>query len=124
MLAASFKRTEIVATIGPASNSPQVLEELLLAGVNMFRLNFSHGTQEEHGAVHKAVRQLSEKHSKPVAVLFDIQGPKIRVGTLPTDGLPFVRGNTVRFEHGADYEATGIIPVQHDVSRYLKDRKS
>jgi pyruvate kinase len=120
MLAASFKRTKIVATIGPASNTPKVLEDLLLAGVNMFRLNFSHGTQEEHAAVADYARQLSRKHHKPVAVLADIQGPKIRVGTLPADGLPFVRGTTVRFEYGADYEATGIIPVQHDVSKYLK----
>jgi len=120
MLAASFKRTKIVATIGPASSSPEILEELLLAGVNMFRLNFSHGTHEEHGAVYKIARHLSDKHKKPVAVLADIQGPKIRVGTLPVDGLPFVRGNTVRFEYGADYEATGIIPIQYDVSRYLK----
>ncbi|MDB5178664.1 MAG: Pyruvate kinase [Patescibacteria group bacterium] len=121
MLAASFKRTKIVATIGPSSNSPQVLEELLLAGVNMFRLNFSHGTHEEHGQVAKYARHLSDKHGKPVAVLADIQGPKIRVGTLPIDGLPFVRGNVVRFQFGADYEASGVIPVQHDISKYLKN---
>jgi pyruvate kinase len=120
MLAASFKRTKIVATIGPSTASPEVLEELLLAGVNMYRLNFSHGTHEEHGEVVKTARRLSKKHNKPVAVLADIQGPKIRVGTLPSDGLPFVRGNTVRFQHKADYEATGIIPIQYDVSKYLK----
>jgi pyruvate kinase len=120
MLAASFKRTKIVATIGPASSSPQVLEELLLAGVNMFRLNFAHGSHEQHGEVIKAARQLSAKHHKPVAVLADIQGPKIRVGVLPDDGLPFVRGNAVRFQYGADFDKTGIIPVQHDVSKYLK----
>ena len=92
----------------------------MLAGVNMFRLNFAHGTHEEHGEVIKAARHLSAKHKKPVAVLADIQGPKIRVGTLPTDGLPFVRDNIVRLEFGADYDATGIIPVQHDISKYLK----
>jgi len=120
MLASSFKRTKIVATIGPATNSPQVLEELVLAGVNMFRLNFSHGTHPEHGAVIKIARGLSEKHKKPIAVLADIQGPKIRVGTLPSDGLPFVRDNVMRFEFGADYEATGIVPIQHDISAILK----
>jgi pyruvate kinase len=120
MLAASFKRTKIVATIGPASSSPQILEDLMLAGVNMFRLNFAHGTHEEHGQVIKIARALSAKHKKPVAVLADIQGPKIRVGTLPVDGLPFVRGNIVRFEYAADFDSTGIIPVQHDVSKYLK----
>jgi pyruvate kinase len=120
MLAASFKRTKIVATIGPSSNSPQLLEELLEAGVNMFRLNFAHGTHDEHAEVIKNARALSKKHHKPVAVLADIPGPKIRVGTLPTDGLPFVRGNNVQFQYGADYDATGIIPVQYDVSKYLK----
>ena len=120
MLASSFKRTKIVATIGPASSSPEVLEELLLAGVNAFRLNFSHGTQDEHELVCKTARHLSEKHAKPIAVIADLQGPKIRVGTLPSDGLPFVRDTTVRFKYGADYESHGIIPVQHDVSKYLK----
>ena len=120
MLASSFKRTKIVATIGPASSTPQILEELMLAGVNMFRLNFAHGTREQHGEVLKIARALSAKHKKPVAVLADIQGPKIRLGTLPTDGLPFIRGNIVRFEYAADFDATGIIPVQHDVSKYLK----
>jgi pyruvate kinase len=120
MLASSFKRTKIVATIGPASSSPEVLEELLLAGVNMFRLNFAHGTHEEHGAVIKIARQLAQKHHKPIAVLADVQGPKIRVGILPSDGLPFVRGNIVRFEYGAEFEATGIVPVQHDVSKFVK----
>jgi pyruvate kinase len=120
MLAASFKRTKIVATIGPASSSPQILEELLLAGVNAFRLNMSHGTHDEHAAVVKAARGLSDKHAKPVAVIADLQGPKIRVGTLPSDGLPFVRGNLMRFEYNARYGSTGIIPVQHDISKYLK----
>ncbi|MBW4061085.1 pyruvate kinase [Candidatus Saccharibacteria bacterium] len=120
MLAASFKRTKIVATIGPASSSVDVLEELLLAGVNMFRLNFSHGTHEEHGAVIKLARDLSKKHDKPVAILADIQGPKIRVGSLPGDGVPFVRGHIVHFQFGAVYDETGVIPVQHDVSKYLK----
>src|SRR6202050_1205828 len=120
MLAASFKRTKIVATIGPASSSPQVLEQLLLAGVNMFRLNFSHGTQEEHGEVFHAVRKLSAKHSRPAAILADLQGPKIQVGMLPADGLPFVRDHLIRFELDADYDATGIVPVRHNIAKYLK----
>jgi len=120
MLAASFKRTKIVATIGPASSSPQVLEELMLAGVNAYRLNMSHGTHDEHGEVVKTARHLSEVHRRPVAVIADLQGPKIRVGSLPADGLPFVRDTIVRFEYGAVYDSTGIIPIQHDISKYLK----
>jgi pyruvate kinase len=120
MLAASFKRTKIVATIGPATASPQMLDALMMAGVNAFRLNLSHGTQEEHGKVVKLARGLSDKHGRPVAVLADLQGPRIRVGILPSDGLPFVRDTVVRFQYGADYEATGVIPVQHDISKYVK----
>ncbi len=120
MLAASFKRTKIVATIGPASSSPQVLEELLLAGVNAYRLNMSHGTHEQHAEVVKIARKLSDKHQKPIAVIADLQGPKIRVGTLPADGLPFVRDTVVRFQYGAVFDSTGVIPIQHDVSKYLK----
>lgn len=120
MLAASFKRTKIVVTIGPSSNSPEVMENLIAAGANCFRLNFSHGTHEEYAAIIKNARRLSKHSHKPVALIADIQGPKIRVGALPSDGLPFVRGTTVRFQYGADFEVTGIIPVQYDVSKYLK----
>ncbi|HEX3082698.1 MAG TPA: pyruvate kinase [Candidatus Saccharimonadia bacterium] len=120
MRVSSLKHTKIVATIGPASSSPEVLENLMLAGVNAFRLNLSHGTHEQHGQVVKTARALSAKHKRPIAVIGDLQGPKIRVGTLPADGLPFVRDNLVRFQFGADYDRTGIIPVQHDVSKYLK----
>ena len=120
MLAASFKRTKIVATIGPSSNSPEVMEDLIKAGANGLRLNFSHGTHEQHGAVVKLARQISAKHNKPIAIIADLQGPKIRVSAMPQDGLPFVRGNTVRFKFGADFEKDGIIGVQHDVSKYLK----
>ncbi len=120
MLAASFKRTKIVATIGPASRAPQQLQALMLAGVNGIRLNFSHGTHEEHLAVIKTVRGLSEKLGRPAAIIADLSGPKIRVGNLPVDGLPFVRGETVRFEFGDDYTADSVIPVQHDISKYLR----
>jgi pyruvate kinase len=120
VLAASFKRTKIVTTIGPASNSPAVLEDMVLAGANMLRLNFSHGTHEVHGNIISLARSLSKKHNRPVAILADLQGPKIRVGTLPDDGIAFVAGETVHFEYGADYAKTKIIPMQHDISPYLK----
>jgi len=106
MRSSSLKKTKIVATIGPASSSPQILGELMLAGVNAYRLNLSHGTHEQHGEVVKTARALSEKHKRPIAVIGDLQGPKIRVGTLPADGLPFVRDNLVRFQFGADYDRT------------------
>src|SRR5215468_5133737 len=78
-------RTKIVATIGPASRAPAVLGRLIEAGVNVFRLNFSHGTHEEHSAVLADIRSLSCERGRHVAVLQDLCGPKIRLGTVPGD---------------------------------------
>lgn len=78
-------RTKIVATIGPASRSPAVLRQLVEAGVNVFRLNFSHGTHEEHTAVLADIRAQSRAAGRHVAVLQDLCGPKMRLGPIPGD---------------------------------------
>jgi pyruvate kinase len=78
-------RTKIVATIGPASRAPAVLRHLIDAGVNVFRLNFSHGTHEEHSAVLAHIRALSREAGRHVGVLQDLCGPKMRLGTIPGD---------------------------------------
>lgn len=75
-------KTKIVCTIGPASQSPQILERLIRAGMNVARLNFSHGTQLAHQNVIAAVRQIAANLNKPVAILQDLAGPKIRVGQI------------------------------------------
>ncbi len=77
-----MRRAKIVATIGPASESEQVLESLINAGMNVARLNFSHGTHEQHEAKVSAIRAVSKKMGVPVGILQDLQGPKIRVGKL------------------------------------------
>lgn len=77
-----MRRAKIVATIGPASDSEQVLESLIKAGMNIARLNFSHGTHEQHQARVAAIRAAAKKLGKPIGVLQDLQGPKIRVGRL------------------------------------------
>ena len=74
------RATKIVATLGPASSDPEVLERLLVAGVDVVRLNFSHGTAQDHIDRAALVRSLAEKIGKPVALMADLQGPKIRVG--------------------------------------------
>jgi len=79
------RRTKIVGTIGPASNKPEVLEGLMRAGLDVTRLNFSHGTHDAHRAVYAMVREASAAVAKPIAVLQDLQGPKIRLGKL--DGV-------------------------------------
>ncbi len=84
------KRTKIVCTIGPASNKPETLREMVTAGMNVARLNFSHGTHEEHAELIKKLRVLSNDTGEPVAILQDLQGPKIRVGNLPAEGVKLV----------------------------------
>ncbi len=73
--------TKIVTTLGPASSSPEIIEALFRAGVDMFRLNFSHGVHEEHRERYKTIRALEKKVGRPIAILADLQGPKLRVGT-------------------------------------------
>jgi pyruvate kinase len=77
-----FRRAKIVCTLGPVSSDPEIIDRLVQAGMDMARLNFSHGTPEEHARRLAAVRRASGHHQKPVAVLADLQGPKIRTGTL------------------------------------------
>ena len=84
-----IKKTKIVATIGPSSNTRDVLKELITEGMNVARLNFSHGTYEEHGEVIKTIRSLSREMNTPVGIILDLQGPKIRTGKL-ANGEPVV----------------------------------
>ena len=85
-------RTKIVATIGPASREPAVLEALIEAGLSVARLNFSHGTHGEHAEVVADVRRISEKLDRPVAVLQDLSGPKIRTGPMAAADVELVPG--------------------------------
>src|SRR5262245_36843072 len=75
-----FKRTKIVATVGPSTDSYEHVLKLIKAGANGLRLNFSHGTHEEHGQRIKWIRKASGEYGKPVAIIQDLQGPKIRLG--------------------------------------------
>jgi pyruvate kinase len=86
------RKTKIVCTIGPASESPEILEALIQAGMNVARLNFSHGTQEEHLKKIKTIRQISSRFKQPVAILQDLGGPKIRIGMMKEGGAELKRG--------------------------------
>jgi pyruvate kinase len=88
------RKAKIVVTIGPASQDETVIERLLLAGMNVARLNFSHGVHAEHAARIASLRRVAERLGRPLAVLQDLQGPKIRVGTLP-EALKLEAGQTV-----------------------------
>ena len=74
-----IRRTKIVATLGPATDEPAVLERLIIAGVNVVRLNFSHGKAEDHQQRADLARELAHKNGRTVAILGDLQGPKIRI---------------------------------------------
>lgn len=80
-----MRKTKIICTLGPATDDDKTLEALIQAGMNVARLNFSHGTHEEHAVRIRKVRELSEKSGKPVAVLLDTKGPEIRTGLLKED---------------------------------------
>ena len=77
------RRTKIVATLGPSSDSPEQLRALVAAGMDAARLNLSHGTHEEHAERFRRIRQVADEAGRPVAIIADLQGPKIRVGDLP-----------------------------------------
>lgn len=115
----TLKRTKIVATIGPATDTPDKLDALLKAGANAFRLNMSHGTHEQHAAVVQRGRRMSKLQRKPVAIIADLQGPKIRVGILPEDGVALVVGQEVQFAYDVEYKP-GLVPIQYDFSTHVK----
>jgi len=91
----NFRKTKIVATIGPASENEDTLRRLIEAGIDVARLNFSHGSHEEHLEKIRLIRKLSEELNKPISILQDLQGPKLRVGKLPAEGIPLQAGDMV-----------------------------
>ncbi|MEK7139513.1 MAG: pyruvate kinase [Patescibacteria group bacterium] len=89
------KRTKIICTIGPASASQAVLEKMIRAGMNVARLNFSHGNYTDHRALIRHLRAASKKVGQPVAILQDLQGPRIRIGVMPKAGVVIKPGDEV-----------------------------
>lgn len=99
----SLRHTKIVATIGPASNSPEMLRLLLKAGMDVARLNFSHGNYEDHAKVIENIRGIAEELDSPITLLQDLQGPKIRVGELPSGEIILTPGELVTMMPESDY---------------------
>ena len=88
-------KTKIVCTIGPSSESPEVIRELIASGMRIARLNFSHGTHTEHEKKMNTIRKIAEEMAKPVAILQDLGGPKIRVGYIPDPGVRLEPGHDI-----------------------------
>ena len=93
----SYSHTKIISTIGPASSSKKVLKKMMLAGVDVCRLNFSHGTHEDHLKVIKNIREINEELGVNVSILADLQGPKLRVGEIENGELELVRNDQIVF---------------------------
>lgn len=113
------KRSKIYASIGPATNSYEMVLEMVKQGVNAFNMNFSHGDYEERKQQTKWIRKASSVCGKPVAIIQDLQGPKIRLGDF--EGfLGVEEGQQIRLAFNASYEESGIIPIQYDLSKKVK----
>ena len=104
-----LRKTKIIATLGPAVESPEAIEALVRSGMDVARLNFSHGSHETHRNMFGWVRTASQRLGRPVAILQDIQGPRIRVGTFPMGGVDLTQGSVVRLTRGeGEGDATHI----------------
>jgi pyruvate kinase len=95
------RRTKIIATLGPASSSLEVMTRLFQAGADVFRLNFSHGTHEDHAARFAMIRQLEARFDRPIGILADVQGPKLRVGTFSGGRVFLQTGQPFRLDLNA-----------------------
>jgi len=113
-----FKRTKILATLGPRTNTAEMIEKLALAGVNGFRLNFSHGSYEERDQQIAWIREVTTKIGKPVAILEDLQGPKIRLGALTQD-VSVNAGDELILDYAAEHNGF-TIPVQYNLAEKTK----
>src|SRR5246127_941601 len=101
-----MRRTKIVATIGPASREPETLVRLMQAGMDVARLNYAHGTLDEHAETARRVRDAAGRVGRPVAILQDLPGPKLRIGPLREDLVELTPGEQLTFSCG-DGEAPG-----------------
>ena len=93
----NFRNTKIVATIGPATSSKEMLKNIINAGVNVCRINFSHGSHKDHEDVIKTIREINHETGNHVAILADLQGPKIRVGEIENNGILLENGQQIIF---------------------------
>jgi pyruvate kinase len=118
------RRTKIVATLGPASNSPEVIEKLILAGLDVARLNFSHGTPDEHKARARLIRDIAARHNRHVALLGDLQGPKIRIARFADKRIELRDGDPFRLSVSHPRDAGNQQVVGIDYPDLVKDCKA
>lgn len=110
----SNRKTKIVATIGPASSSYDKLVELYNSGVNVFRLNFSHGRQDDHEQVINRIVQLNAEHNAHISILADLQGPKLRTGLMQNNAVELIEGKTIKVTSEEVIGTKEIISVTYE----------
>jgi pyruvate kinase len=109
-----MRRTKIVATLGPASSSPEIVRQLIQAGMDVARLNFSHGSHDDHARQIATLRALSRELDTPVTILQDLQGPKIRVGQLPDGATTLVANDIVSLLPEGDFTGQDdTVPIDY-----------
>ena len=107
------RSTKILATLGPASSTPDQVQALFAAGADAFRLNFSHGTHEQHAARYEVIRAVEAATTRPIAVIMDLQGPKLRVGKLRDGAVQLERGAPFRLDLASDPGDRTRVPLPH-----------
>jgi pyruvate kinase len=107
------RNTKIVCTLGPASESAAMIEKMIRAGMNVARLNFSHGDYSEFSRLIRNIRRISKRLNVPVAIMQDLQGPKIRVGEMPEKGIEIKKGQTIILTMANITGKDNLIPVQY-----------
>ncbi len=114
-----WTRTKIIATVGPSTDSFEAIRNLIAAGANGIRLNFSHGTHDERTRQIGWIRQAADELGREVAIIQDLQGPKIRLGDF--DGVIEVKkGQSLTLKYNVDYKTSGHVPTQYDLSEKVK----
>jgi pyruvate kinase len=117
------RKTKIVATLGPASSEPAQLKALFEAGADVFRINMSHTSHEKLAELHGHVRALEEQMGRPIGILADLQGPKIRLGMLPGGQIDLKEGDRLKLRCEASSEDPAVLPIPHaEVFAALKQK--
>ena len=116
------RKAKIVATLGPASSTPETIRALFDAGADVFRLNFSHGAQEDHRAVHAAIREVENDVGRPIGILTDMQGPKLRIGSFADGSVELTEGASFRLD--LDAAAGSIGPCSPTASGNLRRHRT
>jgi len=115
------KKTKIIVTVGPSSSDISTIKKMIEAGANVIRLNFSHGTHDDHLRALKAIRQIEKETGLPVAVMQDIQGPKIRLGILPSAGVHIKEGEKIVINTALTQMVGGEIPLVYPgLEKFIK----